>query len=246
MKSLDNKIALVTGGSRGIGAAIVKRLAAEGAAVAFTYATAAGKAREVKEAVEQNGGKALAIEANNEDAAAIRAAVERTVAEWGHIDILVNNAGVFIAGPLEQLTLEEIDRTINVNIRAVFLAVQAAAPHLREGGRVISIGSCLADRVAGENLSLYAMSKSALSGLTRGLARDLGKRGITVNLVHPGPTDTDMNPANGDHADGQRRLMAIPEYGSADHVASMVAWLAGEEARSVTSAFLNIDGGTNA
>ncbi len=246
MKSLANKIALVTGGSRGIGAAIVKRLAAEGADVAFTYVRSASQAQQVKAAVEQEGRRSFAIAANNEDAAEVQAAVNRTVQELGGLDILVNNAGIFIAGPLDTLTLEDIDRTIDINVRAVFLASQAAAKHLSDGGRIINIGSCLADRVAGENMGLYAMSKSALNGLTKGLARELGKRSITVNQVNPGPTDTDMNPANGSHADGQRSLMAIPQYGSAEDVASLVAWLASENGRSVTGALLNIDGGTNA
>ncbi|GAA0557707.1 SDR family NAD(P)-dependent oxidoreductase [Chitinophaga japonensis] len=245
MNRLSNKVALVTGGSRGIGAAIVKRLAAEGASVAFTYVSSADKAQAVAREVAAAGGRALPIAADNANPAAIAAAVENTVASLGRIDILVNSAGIFDAKPFDTHSLEEYDRMMDVNVKAVFVASQAAVRHLPEGGRIITIGSNLADRVPGPGMALYSMSKSALIGLTKGMARDLGAKRITVNLVQPGSTDTDMNPAGGEHADWQRSLMAIPQFGSADNIAAMVALLASEEGRSITGAALTIDGGTN-
>jgi len=246
MDRLSNKVALVTGGSRGIGAAIVKRLAAAGASVAFTYLSSPDKAQAVTREVEAAGGRALPIAADNASPAAVTAAVEAAVASFGRIDILVNSAGIFDAKPFDTHSLDEYDRMMDVNVKAVFVASQAAVRHMPDGGRIITIGSNLADRVPGPGMALYSMSKSALIGLTKGMARDLGPRGITVNLVQPGPTDTDMNPANGAHADAQRSLMAIPRYSSADHIAAMVALLAGEEGRSITGTALTIDGGTNA
>lgn len=246
MKRLENKVALVTGGSRGIGKAIVLRLAAEGALVSFTYANSAEKAAAVVEAVEKKGGRALAISASSEDTAAVKGAVERTVQEFGKLDILVNNAGIFEAKPFTDFTPEDYERTMSINTRAVFFASQAAAKHLPAGGRIISIGSCLGDQVRGPWMTLYAMSKSALTGLTRALARELGPNRITVNLIQPGPTNTDMNPANGSHADGQRSQMAIPEYGDPEDIAASVAWLASPEGKYVTGASIAIDGGINA
>lgn len=246
MTGLKNKVALVTGGSRGMGAAIAERLAREGADVALTYISGGDKARTVIAGIERTGRRGLAIAADNADPAAVRAAVERTVAELGRLDILVNNAGIFVAKPLDALTLDDFDRTVAINVRAVFVASQAAAAHMGEGGRIISIGSNLAERVPGPGLSLYSLSKAALIGLTKGMARDLGSRGITVNVVHPGSTDTDMNPADGEHANAQRSLMAIPRYAEPRDIAGFVAWLASEESRFVTGAGLTIDGGANA
>jgi 3-oxoacyl-[acyl-carrier protein] reductase len=243
---LKGKVALVTGGSRGIGSAIAERLAHDGADVAFTYVRASDKGRTTLANIEQAGRRGLAIAADNSDSSAVRAAVERTVAELGRLDILVNNAGIFVAKPLESLTLEDFERTVAVNVRAVFVASQAAAAHMGEGGRIISLGSNLAERVPGPGLSLYSLSKAALVGLTKGMARDLGPRGITVNIVHPGSTDTDMNPADGEHADAQRSLMAIPRFGEPRDIAGLVAWLASEESRFVTGAAFTMDGGTNA
>jgi len=175
----------------------------------------------------------------------VDAAVAKTVAAFDRLDILVNNAGIFVAAPLEELTLDDFNETVAINLRAAFIASKAAAAHMTDGGRIISIGSSLAQRVPTPGLSLYSLSKAGLVGLTKGMARDLGSRGITVNIVHPGSTDTDMNPASGPHADGQRALMAIPQFGDPGDVVGLVSWLAGPEARSVTGAEFLIDGGAN-
>lgn len=246
MTNLKDKVALVTGGSRGIGAAIAKRLAAEGATVAVTYSQSKAKAEALVTEITRDGGSALAIKADNREAGAVEAAVRTITEKHGRIDILVNNAGVFDAGTVTEVTTEDFDRTIDVNVKAVFLATRAAAAHMPEGGRVISIGSNLAARVPWPGMSLYVLSKSALVGFTKAVARDLGPRGITVNVVHPGSTDTDMNPADGAHAGPQRGLMAIPRFNEASDVAGVVAWLAGPDGRSVTGAEFTIDGGTNA
>src|SRR5205085_6975978 len=243
---LENKRALVTGGSRGIGAAIVKRLAREGAHVALTYISKPDQANETAQAAEALGVRALAIQADSADAQAVAAAVERTVAEFGGIDILVNNAGIGVFAPVDDYRLEDFDRTLAVNLRAVFVATQAAVKYMQTGGRVITIGSCNADRMPFGGGAVYAMSKAALVGLVKGLARDLGPRGITVNNVQPGPIDTDLNPASGDFADMLRSLMALPRYGSGDEVAALVAYLAGPEAGFGTGASLTIDGGFTA
>lgn len=244
---LKNKRALVTGGSRGIGAAIVKRLAREGADVAFTYASSAGRADEIVKAARALGVRALAIKADSANAAAVTAAVESTVKEFGGLDILVNNAGVLLMGPIDTFALADFDRTLAVNVRAVFVATQAAVKHMKDGGRIINIGSCNAERMPFPGGGVYAMSKSALQGLVQGLARDLGPRGITINNVQPGPVDTDMNPAGSEFAAMLvKQVMAVPRYGTADEVAAMVAYLAGPEASYVTGASLTIDGGFNA
>ena len=243
---LENKRALVTGGSRGIGAAIVKRLAREGAHVALTYVSKPDQADETVTAARALGVRALAIQADSADAAAVVLAVERTVAELGGIDILVNSAGIAVMAPLDDYRLEDLDHTLAVNVRAAFVATQAAAKHMKTGGRIITIGSCNADRMPFEGGAAYAMSKAALVGLVKGLARDLGPRGITVNNIQPGPIDTDMNPADGDFADTLRKLMALPRYGAAEEIAGLVAYLAGPEAGFVTGASLAIDGGFTA
>ncbi|HDV6321687.1 TPA: SDR family NAD(P)-dependent oxidoreductase [Burkholderia multivorans] len=246
MNRLQGKRALITGGSRGIGAAIAKRLAADGADVAITYEKSAERAQAVVTEIETLGRRAVAIQADSADPAAVRAAVDRAADTLGGLDILVNNAGIFRAGSLDALTLDDIDATLNVNVRAVIVASQAAARHLGEGGSIVSTGSCLATRVPDAGMSLYAASKAALIGWTQGLARDLGPRGITVNIVHPGSTDTDMNPADGEHADAQLARMAIPRYGKADDVAALVAFVVGPEGRSINGTGLTIDGGANA
>jgi NAD(P)-dependent dehydrogenase (short-subunit alcohol dehydrogenase family) len=238
---LDGKVALVTGGSRGIGAAIAERLAGNGAQVALTYVAHEAAALDVARRV---GG--LAIAADGTDASAVRGAVDRTADELGRLDILVANAGVFPSGPLEEVTLEELDRTLALHVRGVFVAAQAAARRMTDGGRVIAIGSSLADRVTEPGVTLYAMSKAALGGLARGLARDLGPRGITANVVHPGPTDTDMNPADADGAAAQLPDIALGHFGAAADVAATVAHLAGPGGRWVTGAEIAVDGGVNA
>lgn len=241
--NLTGKVALIQGGSRGIGAAIAERLAHEGAAVAFTYVSSADKAAELVRGIEAAGGRALAIKADSADADAVRGAVSQTLSHFGRIDILVNNAGVLAIAPIEDFSLEDFDRTLAVNVRSVFVASQEAARHMTEGGRIITIGSTNADRMPFAGGSVYAMSKSAIVGLTRGMARDLGPRGITVNNVQPGPVDTDMNPENGDFAATMKGLMAIERYGRAEEIAAFVAYLAGPEAGYVTGASLSIDGG---
>jgi 3-oxoacyl-[acyl-carrier protein] reductase len=246
MSELAGKVAFVTGGSRGIGEAIVRRLAAQGAHVAFTYVHSEEKARAVASGLEASGHRVLALRVDSTDAAALQRAVQETVSRLGRLDIVVNNAGITGKGTFETVTVEQIDEVLAVNTRAAFVIAQAAVPHLGEGGRIISIGSNLGERVPFAGVTLYAMSKSALVGFTRGLARDLGPRGITVNLVPPGATDTDMNPSEGPFAAFQRGLMAIPRHGDPRGVAGLVAWLASPEAQSTTGAMLTVDGGTNA
>lgn len=243
---IAGKKALVTGGSRGIGAAIARRLAELGADVAITYEKSAERAGEVVADIERLGRKALAIQADSADAAAVERAVAKAAEALGGLDILVNNAGIARGGPLEAMSLDDIDALLAVNIRGVVLATRAAIPLLSDGGRIIHLGSCLADRVALPNISIYSMTKSAMSALTRGLARDLGPRGITVNVVHPGPTDTDMNPADGPNRDAMLSGMALKEYGSADDVANMVGFLVGPGGRQITGAGFSVDGGVNA
>lgn len=243
---LSGKVALIQGGSRGIGAAIVERLAAEGASVAFTYVSSASKAQALQDSIIAKGGKALAIHADSADAEAIRRAVNDSVKAFGRLDILVNNAGVLAIAPLDEFKLEDFDRTLAINVRSVFIATQEAARHMGEGGRIINIGSTNADRMPFAGGGPYAMSKAALVGLTKGLARDLGPRGITINNVQPGPVDTDMNPADSDFAASLMNLMAIRRYGHAEEVAGFVAYLASAEAGYITGASLTIDGGFGA
>ncbi|MBZ4190863.1 3-oxoacyl-ACP reductase family protein [Niabella beijingensis] len=245
MSKLKNKVALVTGGSRGIGAAIAKKLAHEGALVVITYHAAAAKAAEVVRDIEAAGGRAMAVQADNADPLAVQEAVKKIAAQHGQLDILVNNAGIAFYDAFTNFTIADFDRITAVNIRAVFAASQAVVSCFKNGGRIITIGSCQAERMPVPGGALYAMSKSALIGLTKGMARDLGPQGITVNLVHPGPIDTDMNPAAGPHADGQRALMALSQFGSAADVAALVAHLAGPEGGYITGAGFTIDGGTN-
>jgi NAD(P)-dependent dehydrogenase (short-subunit alcohol dehydrogenase family) len=246
MGTLEGKVALVTGGSRGIGAAIVQRLAAAGADVALTYTRSADKAEAVAQAVRKGGRKAIAIAAEAADPKAAAAAVNQTVRELKRLDILVNNAGIFRAGPLEEVTLEDFDATMEINVRAVFFSVQAAAAHMKSGGRIISIGSNLAEQVFGPGMTVYSASKAALIGMTRGLARDLGPRGITVNVVQPGPINTDMNPADGPHSGPQLARLAIGHYGEPRDIAGLVTWLASDEGRFITGTSITIDGGGNA
>ncbi|MFF8322189.1 SDR family oxidoreductase [Streptomyces bobili] len=240
-KTLNGKVALVTGGSRGIGAATAVRLAREGADVALTYVNGKEAADDVVRAVEALGRRAVALRADSSDAGEAAGAVGAAVDALGGLDVLVNNAGIGVLGPLEDLSLADVDRVLAVNVRGVFLTSQSAAGRMRAGGRIITIGSCMAQRVPGPGGTLYALSKSALVGLTKGLARELGPRGITANLVHPGPIDTDMNPADGPYAAGQAALTALGRFGTAGEVASTVAYLAG--ATYVTGAEFAVDGG---
>ncbi|BAY49374.1 short-chain dehydrogenase/reductase SDR [Scytonema sp. HK-05] len=245
--TLKNKRALITGGSRGIGAAIVKRLASEGADVAFTYSSSPDQANEITQAAQGLGVRALAIQADSADASAVVAAVEQTVDKLGGIDILVNNAGVLAIAPIDDFTLADFDRTLAVNVRAVFVATQAAVKHMKEGGRIINIGSTNAERMPFAGGGVYAMSKSALQGLVQGLSRDLGPRGITINNVQPGPVATDMNPPEGEFAEMlKKQFMALPRYGTVEEIAGMVAYLAGPESGYITGASLTIDGGFSA
>ena len=244
--TLQQKRALVTGGSRGIGAAIVKRLAREGAHVALTYVSHPDQATTTVQAAQALGVQALALHADSADATAVVAAVERTVQAFGGLDILVNNAGIAVMAPIADYRLDEFDRMVAVNLRAVFVATQAAIAHMAPGGRVIMIGSCNAERMPFAGGAVYAMSKAALVGLVKGLARDLGARGITINNIQPGPIDTDMNPADSDFGAMLRTLMALPRYGAAEEIAALVAYLAGPDAGFVTGASLTIDGGFTA
>ncbi|CAB3811043.1 3-oxoacyl-ACP reductase family protein [Achromobacter denitrificans] len=245
MPELTGKIAFVTGGSRGIGAAIVRRLAADGANVAFTYVSpsSAEGAQALARELSTDGRRALAIQADASDAGAVRQAIEQAIAELGPVDVLVNNAGVFITGPIGEARLDDYERTMDINVRAPFVAIQAAQAVMPDGGRIINIGSCLAARAGRPGVALYSASKAALVGLTQGLARDLGPRGITVNVVHPGPIDTDMNPADGAHAGDLVAVLALPHYGETRDIAGMVAFLAGPEGRYITGASLAVDGG---
>jgi len=246
MANLTNKAALVTGGSRGIGAAIAKRLAADGAAVAITYTQGAEAAAQVVNAIEAAGGKAIAIQADAADAKAVTAAVDQTAATFGHLDVLVNNAGTAIPKPFEETALEEMDRMIDINVRGMFIATQAALKHLPDGGRIIMIGSCVGERMMTPGLVAYAATKGAVKMFTQGLAREVGARGITVNNIQPGPIDTDLNPAAGDWAEPQIANTALKRYGHVDEIAAMVAFVAGPEAGYITGANLTVDGGTNA
>ncbi len=245
-QKLAGQVAVVTGGSRGIGAAITKRLAADGASVAFTYSKGADAAASVVKEIERSGGKAIAIQADAADADAVKAAVEKAVATFGRLDVLVNSAGTAIPKPFEETTLEEMDRVIDINIRGVFVATQAALKHMHEGGRIISIGSAVGERVAAPGLVPYAGTKGAVKMFTQALAREIGSRGITVNNVQPGPIDTELNPATGDWAVPQKAATALNRYGRVDEIAAMVAFVAGPEASYVTGANLTVDGGMNA
>ncbi|MFI8962336.1 SDR family NAD(P)-dependent oxidoreductase [Streptomyces sp. NPDC053493] len=243
MSSMSGKAVLITGGSRGMGAATAVRLAQEGADVAFTYVQGEERAREVAARIEAAGGKALALRADAGDAGDAAGAVDWAADALGRLDVLVNNVGVGVLGPLESLTLADVDRVLAVNVRAAFLASQAAAARMEAGSRIITVGTCMTQRVPGPGGTLYATSKAALVGLTKALARELGGRGITANIVHPGPTDTDMNPADGPYAEGQASMTALGRFGTADEVASMIAFLAGPNAAYVTGAEFSVDGG---
>jgi 3-oxoacyl-[acyl-carrier protein] reductase len=246
MAGLTGKTALVTGGSRGIGAGIARRLAADGANVAITYTKGAEAAASIVADIEAAGGKAMAIQADATDAPAVAAAIEKTVATYGQLDVLVNNAGTAIPKPFVEATLEELDRVIDINFRGTLIATQAALKHMQDGGRIIMIGSCVGERNMTPGLAAYAATKGAIKMFTQGLAREVGSRGITVNNVQPGPIDTDLNPAAGDWATPQVANTALKRYGHVDDIAAMVAFVAGPDAGYITGASLTVDGGTNA
>ena len=246
MSKLANKVALVTGGSRGIGAAIARRLAADGASVAITYAKDATSAAAVVKAIEAAGGKAVAIQADAVDSAAVKAAVEQAVTALGKLDILVNNAGTAIPKAFEETTLEEMDIMLDINLRGVFVTTQTALKHMNDGGRIIMIGSCVGERLMTPGLVAYAATKGAVKMFAQGLSREVGSRGITVNNVQPGPIDTDLNPAAGDWATPQKAATALNRYGHVDEVAALVAFVASPESSYITGANLTVDGGTNA
>jgi 3-oxoacyl-[acyl-carrier protein] reductase len=243
---LNGKAALVTGGGRGIGAGIAKRLARDGADVAVTYVRGAEAAQDVVRAIEAMGRRGLAVQADAADPAAVTAAVDQVASAFGRLDILVNNAGTFIPGGIGEVTIEMYDQTFGTNVRGLFAATVAAARRMGEGGRIINIGSINADRMPFPGGAVYAASKAAVHGLTRGFARDLGPRGITINTVQPGPVDTDLNPDNSEFAVMLKAQMAVPRYAHADEVAAMVAYLAGPETAMVTGSTLTIDGGFGA
>jgi 3-oxoacyl-[acyl-carrier protein] reductase len=245
-KKLEGKVALITGGSRGIGAAIAKRLAADGANVAITYTKGADAAASVVKEIERAGGKAIAIQADAADVEAVKAAVEKTIATFGQLDVLVNNAGTAIPKAFEETTLEEMDRVLDINIRGVFVATQAALKHMNEGGRIIMIGSAVGERAVAPGLVPYAATKGAVKMFTQALSREIGSRGITVNNVQPGPIDTELNPASGDWAVPQKAATALDRYGRVDEIAAMVAFVAGPESSYITGTNLTVDGGMNA
>jgi 3-oxoacyl-[acyl-carrier protein] reductase len=245
-KNLAGKTALITGGSRGIGAAIAKRLAADGASVAITYAKDASSASAVVKAIEAEGGKAVAIQADATDPVAVKNAVEQAVAILGRLDVLVNNAGTAIPKAFDEATLDELDRVININFRGVLVSTQAALKHMNDGGRIIMMGSCVGERMMTPGLAAYSATKGAVKMFSQGLSREVGSRGITVNNIQPGPIDTDLNPASGDWAVSQKAATALNRYGRVEEVAALVAFVAGPESSYITGANLTIDGGTNA
>jgi len=242
-RPLVGRRTLVTGGSRGIGAGIVRRLAADGALVSFTYRESKDAAKDLEQEIINAGGQAFAIQADNENPDAVRGAVAKTVDRFDGLEVLVNNAGTSYSAPIEEFPMAEFERIVAVNVRAIFVAIQAALPHLGPGGRIISIGSVLADRAPFGEISVYALSKAAIAGLSRNLARELGPRGITVNTVQPGPVETDMNPASGEFADAVRSLTALGQYAQPRDIADAVAFLARIESRFVTGASWNVDSG---
>ena len=246
MSKLANKVALVTGGSRGIGAAIAKRLAQDGASVAITYAKDANAAAAVVKAIEGGGGKAIAIQANATDTKAVSDAVEKTVAALGGLDVLVNNAGTAFPKPFEETTLDEIKLMFDINVLGTMATTQAALKHMGNGGRIIMIGSCVGERTLTPGLCAYSATKGAVKMFTQGLSREVGGRGITVNNVQPGPIDTDLNPASGDWATPQKAVTGLGRYGTVDEVAALVSFIASPESSYITGANLTVDGGTNA
>ncbi|KTD68601.1 acetyoacetyl CoA reductase [Legionella steelei] len=246
MNQLANKVVVVTGGSRGIGAAIAKRLAKDGARVAITYAKNSDAADLVLKDIKAAGGEAIALQADARDSEAVKAAIDKVVSTFGRLDVLVNNAGTAIAKPFEETSFEEMNEVVALNLMGVFVATQAALKHLKKGGRIINIGSCVGERIMNPGLATYSATKAAVKLFTQALSREVGERGITVNNVQPGPIDTDLNPVTGDSAQLQVANTALKRYGQVDEVAALVSFVAGPEASYITGANLTIDGGTNA
>ena len=246
MNQLANNVVVVTGGSRGIGAAIAKRLAKDGARVAITYAKNSDAADLVLKDIKAAGGEAIALQADARDSEAVKAAIDKVASTFGRLDVLVNNAGTAIAKPFEETSFEEMNEVVALNLMGVFVATQAALKHLKKGGRIINIGSCAGERIMNPGLATYSATKAAVKLFTQALSREVGERGITVNNVQPGPIDTDLNPATGDSAQLQVANTALKRYGQVDEVAALVSFVAGPEASYITGANLTIDGGTNA
>jgi 3-oxoacyl-[acyl-carrier protein] reductase len=240
---LAGKVALVTGGSRGIGAAIAKRLAADGASVIVTYSKGKDAAATLVKAIESEGGRALAIQADAADADAVKGAVEQTFKTFGGLDVLVNNAGTCIPEPVAETSLENFDRVFAINVRGMFVATQAALKHMKSGGRIINIGSCVGESIGFGGMAPYSATKGAVKMFTQGLARELGSLGVTVNNVEPGPIDTELNPANGEWAVAQKALVPLGRYGRPEEVAAMVAFIANPESSYVNGSNLKVDGG---
>ncbi|MDH0075120.1 SDR family oxidoreductase [Stenotrophomonas maltophilia] len=246
MSGINGKVAFITGASRGIGAATVRRLALEGYAVAFTFANSADKANALVSELKVKNQRVIALQADNANAKLVSEAVNQTVSKFGRLDVVVNNAGSFPMGEIGSLSIDDFDRAVALNIRGAFIATQVASLEMKNGGRIINIGSSLVGRASRSGISLYTLCKAAMVGFTKGVARDLGSRGITVNIVHPGSTDTDMNPADGPNAHLKKSITALNRYGQPEEVANMIAWLASEEAGFVTGSEFTIDGGGNA
>jgi len=246
MSRLKGKVAVVTGASKGIGAAIAEKLAAEGASVVVNYSSSKSGAERVVAAIAEKGGKAVAVQANLANEQDVRRLFADTKKEFGRLDVLVNNAGTAIPKPFEEGSLEEFDLMINLNFRSALVATQAALKHIKSGGRIIMIGSCVGERMMTPGLAVYSATKGAIKMFTQGLSREVGGRGITVNNVQPGPIDTDLNPAGSDWATPQTAVTALKRYGTVDEVAALVAFIAGPESSYITGANLTVDGGTNA